>query len=200
MFLHVDYCDSSIYTRNMLHIFLLIAATSFIADLGDKTQLTIILLTHKTKRYSMLLCGVMLGFFLGNLVSVITGTFISHILPTNIIKIVSGIVFIIFGLLSLRGSKEEAEKDNLKTHNPFIQGFTLIFLSEFGDKSQIVTALFATKYNPTLVLISSMVGLFLISILTIYLSKKLFEKINRKVISLTAGALFIVIGLLFIVS
>ncbi len=184
----------------MLQSFLLIAATCFIADLGDKTQLTIILLTHKTRRYLLLLCGVMLGFFLGNLISVIAGTFISHILPTHIIKIVSGIIFIIFGLLSLRNSDEKAEDDKVQTNNPLLQGFTLVFLSEFGDKSQIATALFATKYNPVFVLTSSMVGLFLISVLTVYLSKKLFGRINKKIISLAAGILFIIIGVVFMLG
>lgn len=184
----------------MLHIILLIVATSFVADLGDKTQLTIILLTHRTRRHFILLCGVMVGFFLGNLISVGAGTVLSQLLPTYVIKIVSGIIFIVFGLISLRNGKENAKSEKLEKHNPFFQGLTLVFLSELGDKSQIATALFATKYNPALVLASSMVGLFFISALTIYVSNKLFKKINKKIISLAAGILFIIIGVLFLIG
>ena len=76
----------------------------------------------------------------------------------------------------------------------------MIFLSEWGDKTQIAAALFAVEYNPWQVLIGVMTGLALLSILAIYLGKFISGKIDRRLISKIAGALFIVIGISFALS
>ncbi len=185
----------------MLHAALLIAITIFVSDLGDKTQLALIFLTHKTKKHLQLLYGTLLAFLLVNILSIATATIVSHVLPTHIIKIASGITFILFGLLSFKPEKEEhISLEKKKRDSPFFSSLSIIFLSEFGDKSQIATALFATKYDPILVLISSMVGLTLISIITIYLAKKILGKIHHKTITLIGGILFIIIGVLFLLT
>jgi len=183
----------------MLQTFLLIAATIFISDLGDKTQLTIILLTNKTRKHFHLLLGVIIGFLLGNGIAIIVGALFGQLLPARVVQFIAGIIFILFGLWSLRSVKEEAGNTKIKEKSPFWSGLTLIFLSEFGDKSQIATALFATKYNPISVLFSAMVGLIAISIITIYLSKLFLKNINPHLLAKISGVLFIVIGVFFLV-
>ena len=111
----------------------------------------------------------------------------------NYVKIAVGIIFIIFGIITLIGSKEEGSKCNLK--NPFLSGFGLILISEMGDKSQIASGLFAIKYNALIVFISVIIVLTLLSIMAIYLGKFLVEKLNRRIVSYFAGGLFLIIGI-----
>ncbi|WP_348304301.1 hypothetical protein [Methanothrix sp.] len=53
------------------------------------------------------------------------------IIPLDLLKLISGEVFILFGALILRGDQKEAEEEReLSSGNALLSGFSLIFLSE----------------------------------------------------------------------
>ena len=170
-----------------------------LAEMGDKTQLSILLLSSKTKEYFKLLLGVILAFLIVDGIAIMLGSYITSLVPAHILKLISAAVFIGFGILTLRNNNEEEEED-ASFQNPFYAGFTMIFLSEWGDKTQIAAALFAVEYNPWQVLIGVMTGLAILSILAVYLGKFIAGKIDRRLISKIAGSLFIVIGISFALS
>jgi putative Ca2+/H+ antiporter (TMEM165/GDT1 family) len=163
-----------------------------LAELGDKTQLAVLALSSKTKKHLQLLLGVILAFLIADGLAVLLGNFITNIIPRNVIKTAAGIIFIVFGIIILLNNKQEKEKIELK--NPFMSGFLLILVSEMGDKTQIAAALFATKYNPSLVLIGIMIALTALSLMAVYLGKIITKKVNKKLVSKAAGILFIILG------
>ena len=167
-----------------------------LAEFGDKTQLSILLLSSKTKKHLHLLLGVMLAFLVVDGAAVLIGSWIINIVPINLLKIVSGAIFIIFGVLILR-DKEIKGESRLYSRNSFLSGFALIFLTEWGDKTQIASGIFATKYNPLMVLTGAMTALALLSIAAVYLGRFISNKINRKVLTKIAGTLFILMGISF---
>ncbi|MCX5859418.1 MAG: TMEM165/GDT1 family protein [Proteobacteria bacterium] len=167
-----------------------------LAELGDKTQLSILLLSSKTKKHLELLLGVMTAFLITDGIAILIGSWITSVVPMAWIKIVSGVIFIVFGILTLKDTDEEG-RDKLYSSNAFIAGFVMIFLTEWGDKTQIAAALFATKYHPLLVLISTLAALAVLSVMAVYLGKFIAEKIDKKIISRIAGILFILIGASF---
>jgi putative Ca2+/H+ antiporter (TMEM165/GDT1 family) len=153
-----------------------------LAEMGDKTQLSILLLSSRTQEYFRLLLGVMLAFLLADGFAI------------------SGLVFILFGILILKGAQDEEAESNLSAKRAFVSGFSMIFLSEWGDKTQIASALFATEYNPQMVFIGVMIALLLLSIMAIFLGKYLSSRIDRKVITRIGGVVFLLIGLSFLLS
>ena len=101
----------------------------------------------------------------------------------------------------LRGDQKEAEEERgLSSGNALLSGFSLIFLSEWGDKTQIASALFATEYNPIMVFIGVMAALFILSVMAIYLGQIISQKVDRKLVSRIAGTLFLIIGIAIILS
>lgn len=170
-----------------------------LAEMGDKTQLSILLLSSRTKEYFKLLLGVVLAFLIVDGVAIMLGSWITNMVPAHVLKLVSAAVFIGFGILILRNSKEEKEEE-ASFKNPFISGFTMIFLSEWGDKTQIASALFAVEYNALMVLVGVMTALTLLSIIAIYLGKFISGRIDRKLITRIAGIVFIIIGVSFALS
>lgn len=168
-----------------------------LAELGDKTQLSVLLLAAKTKKHLQLFLGVMLAFIMVDGSAILLCSWLAKVLPVNIIKIASGLVFIIFGALILFGARDEKAED-LELRNPFLSGFGLIFLSELGDKTQIACGLFATRYAALGVFIGSVLALALLSAMAIFLGRFVAGRINKRVISMIAGVLFIIIGLLFL--
>ena len=164
--------------------------------MGDKTQLSILLLSSKTKNHLQLLFGVMSAFLIVDGIAIITGSWITTIVPINILKIVSGAVFILFGLLMLRNKGGEGE-GKTRYKNVFLSGFLLILLTEWGDKTQIAAALFAIKFNPLMVLFGTMMALTILSIIAIYFGKFISQRIDKKLITKVAGIVFIIMGVSF---
>jgi Ca2+/H+ antiporter, TMEM165/GDT1 family len=170
-----------------------------LAEMGDKTQLSILLLSSKTKEHFRLFLGIFMAFLIVDGLAIALGYWITNILPIWFLGLISGTIFIGFGMLILANSKEEEEEEP-SFSKPLLTGFSLIFISEWGDKTQIASALFATKYDPWSVLMGVMIALSLMSIVTIYLGKYISSRINRRVITKVAGIVFIIIGISFIIS
>jgi len=167
-----------------------------LAEFGDKTQLSIFLLSSKTKKHFHLLLGVMLAFLIVDGAAVLIGSWIINIVPIHLLRILSGIIFIIFGVLILR-DKEVKGKSRLYSRNSFLSGFALIFITEWGDKTQIASGIFATKYNLLMVLMGAMTALTLLSAVAIYLGKFISNKVDKKVLTKIAGTVFILMGISF---
>lgn len=113
------------------------------------------------------------------------------------IKIAAGAIFIIFGVITLiitliNHTKEES-KFELK--NPFVSSFLLVLMMEMGDKTQIASGLFATKFNAFFVFLGVIAALTMLSVMAVYLGKIISRKINKKTISIISGILFILIGI-----
>ncbi len=172
-----------------------------LAEMGDKTQLSILLLSSRTREYFRLLLGVMLAFLLADGFAILVGSWVTNVIPIHLVKLVSGLVFILFGILILKGNKDDdTAESSLSAKRAFASGFTMIFLSEWGDKTQIASALFATEYNPKMVFIGVMIALLILSIMAIFLGKYLSSRIDRRVITRIGGAVFLLIGLSFLIS
>jgi putative Ca2+/H+ antiporter (TMEM165/GDT1 family) len=171
-----------------------------LAEMGDKTQLSVLLLSSRTREYAQLLAGIMLAFLFADGFAILVGSWVTEVIPVHLVKLASGAVFILFGVMILRGDKEEEDESRLSPRNAFVSGFSMIFLSEWGDKTQIASALFATEYDPRLVFIGVMTALLILSAMAIYLGKFLASRIDRKRITRIAGVVFLLIGLSFMLS
>jgi putative Ca2+/H+ antiporter (TMEM165/GDT1 family) len=170
-----------------------------LAEMGDKTQISILLLSSQTKDYLRLLCGVLLAFAIADGAAILLGAWAAQLLPIGLLKLLSGIIFVAFGLLILKTDREE-EKEVAPSGNAFLSGFTLIFVSEWGDKTQVASAIFAAEYSPWAVFLGTMTALAALSLLAIFLGRYFGERLNRRLIARIAGAVFILIGLSFLLS
>jgi putative Ca2+/H+ antiporter (TMEM165/GDT1 family) len=167
-----------------------------LAEFGDKTQLSILLLSSRTKKHFHLLLGAVLAFLIVDGIAVFVGSWLINIVPTRLLKIVSGIIFIIFGVLILRDKEVKAES-KLYSRSSFLSGFVLILITEWGDKTQVALGMFATKYNPVMVLIGALTALTVLSLMAIYLGRFVSNKLDKKVLTRIAGTVFILVGISF---
>jgi putative Ca2+/H+ antiporter (TMEM165/GDT1 family) len=178
----------------MIYDFLVPFIVVGLAELGDKTQLSILLLSSKTHRHFHLLLGVVLAFLIVDGVAIAAGSWITTVISQDVLKMASAFVFIFFGVLILANSKEENGSKSY-SKSPFMSGFMLILLTEWGDKTQIAAALFAIEYNPLMVLAGTILSLTLMSAIAIYLGKLINKKIDRRLITKIAGIVFVLLGL-----
>jgi len=169
-----------------------------LAELGDKTQLTVIALSARYDRKKVF-SGVILAFIVVTGLGVLVGEGLLRLVPENFIKIIAGLMFIVFGVLMLRSNEDCEEETNSQVLNPFISTFSMIALAEMGDKTQLSAITLSAKYNsPYLVFTGAVLALAAISLIGILAGKKLCEIVPMSKIKLGAGALFIMFGILFI--
>lgn len=181
----------------MIEAILIPFTSIFLAELMDKSQLIILLLSTKTKKHWQLLFGAISAFILVDGFAIFLGAYVSNLLPGELIRTISGLLFIFFGILSFRRSNE---KDKTKYHlkNPFLSALSLVFVTEWGDKTQLASAVFAAEFNPIYVFIGIIIALSLLSWLAIKLGSLLFAKMKKQTISKISGTVFILLGLFFL--
>lgn len=74
-------------------------ATLFLAELGDKTQLSVITLTAKTKQPWLVFFGASLALVVVTLLGVLVGEALVKVIPIPVIKKISAAAFILIGIL-----------------------------------------------------------------------------------------------------
>lgn len=171
--------------------------TIALAEMLDKSQLVILLLAGRYKSHTSLFAGITTAFILLSALAVLTGSFIASLIPQSVLQILAGLLFILFGVLSFRS---DSDKQKVKTtqRNAFITGFSLIFLAEIGDKTQLATTLFATQYNPWFVFLGAVLALSLLALLAIKIGGLLAKKLDKNLLQKIAGVVFTLLGLGFI--
>ena len=85
--------------------------TVFLAEMGDKTQLTTIALSSTTNKPLAVFIGSSLALILATLLGALAGGSIANLIPAFLLKLLSGIVFLMIGINLLVQSKEETTDD-----------------------------------------------------------------------------------------
>ena len=86
--------------------------TVFLAEIGDKTQLTTITLSSTTNKPLAVFIGSSTALILATLLGALAGSSIANLIPAFILKLLSGIVFLFIGTNLLLQLKKEAPIDN----------------------------------------------------------------------------------------
>ncbi len=86
--------------------------TVFLAEMGDKTQLTTITLSSTTNKPLAVFIGSSIALILATLLGALAGGSIANLIPEFMLKLLSGIVFLIIGIKLMAQSKKEITSDN----------------------------------------------------------------------------------------
>lgn len=168
----------------------------FLAELGDKTQLTAMALATKYP-WRRIFLGIALAFALLNVGAVAVGRALFALVPPFWVALGSGALFLYFGVKTLLDRSHEEEDETVRRGNPVAVAFSMIFLAELGDKTQLATAGLAAQHDaPLEVFLGSTLSLWSVSLLGIFLGAQLTRYVPLKVIHRVAGCLFLVFGAL----
>ncbi|HKE73251.1 MAG TPA: TMEM165/GDT1 family protein [Acidimicrobiales bacterium] len=182
----------------------------FLAELGDKTQL-VALGFGARYRLAPVLTGVVAAYMCTNLLSVIVGGLLGAALPTRAIGLVGGVLFIGFGIWTLRtGGEEEDEAaaDEAGTdgavatdeRHVIASVATAMFLAELGDKTMLATATLAAQGNPVLVWIGATTGIILAGVLGVLVGRVFGARLPERATRIGSAILFAAVGVGLIVA
>jgi Ca2+/H+ antiporter, TMEM165/GDT1 family len=189
---------------------LVIAATAFILifpiELPDKTFIATLVLATRYRPLPVWI-GVSTAFLVQTVVAVSLGGLIGR-LPRAPVEVFAALMFLAGGVILLRGAgkadaqEAEAEQEfEAKTragiHGWHVVGtsFLVLFVAEWGDLSQLLTAGMVVKYgDPVSVGVGAFLALATVSALGALLGRTLLRRIRLATIRRAGGAICIVLG------
>ena len=77
--------------------------TIFLAELGDKTQIAIFTMSTRERSFFPVFLGASFAMILSTLIVTLIGSGVGNIIPEKFTRYIAGVVFIIFGVLTLLG-------------------------------------------------------------------------------------------------
>ncbi|MFX1351554.1 MAG: TMEM165/GDT1 family protein [Promethearchaeota archaeon] len=172
-----------------------------VTELGDKTMLSTIVFSARYKRPYAVFAAVMLALLTVTLIGIGAGFLLTEIIPTYILVYISGSVFIIFGFYYLLTAKKEEEEDSIKAAASFVTIFWLVFIAEFGDKTQLaVISLTITLIAPIEIFVGAILGFLIVNGIAVVIGERVGQKLPLILIKRVAAILFIIFGILILIG
>ena len=172
----------------------------FVAEMGDKSQLMAMTLAYRY-RATPVIVGTFSAFALLNLLAVLVGEALFNYVPRGLVLLCAGVLFLVFAWKSWRDGDGNGVAGAAagRGHSALVASFVLIFLAEFGDKTQLaVLAMAASLGDPWSVFAGGTLALWLVSLLGIAVGSTLLTRIAPRTIHRTAAVMFLVFGVLAI--
>jgi len=188
----------------MMDIFPTIMAFTFVfmAEFGDKTQLTVMMLSSKGSARSVF-AGSMLAFLTVDGISLLIGDELLSLIPYDLIGAGAGLLFVFIGAFSLiRKRRETNSGDDIGNRKAdILKTFSVISLMELGDKTQLACVVLAAELgDPLGVLAGVMLAFSAVTAIGVISGTKILRMLPRKYLEFGAALLFIVLGSLFILD
>lgn len=165
-----------------------------VAELGDKSQLVCMTLAARHRGLPVLL-GALAAFMLLNLIAVGFGAAVGHWLPEPLVAAVVAALFAGFALRAWRAAAVPEDAGELgapRGRGVLLTTFGLIFIAEFGDKTQLAVAALSGTANPLAVWVGATLALGLTSLLGVVAGRTLLQRLPLLWVHRLAALLFAV--------
>ena len=185
-----------------------------VSEIGDKTFFIAMILAMQHSR-RLVFAGAISALAAMTMLSVGVGQFAS-LFPEIYIHYAEIALFVIFGFKLLYDSSqmpnetcdvvvvgeakeivEKAEKQIKDQKNSWailLEAFVLIFVAEWGDRTQIATIALAAQNNPMVVSIGAILGHAICSGIAVTSGRMLAGQITERQLTAAGGCLFIIFG------
>ncbi|HQZ35859.1 MAG TPA: TMEM165/GDT1 family protein [Ilumatobacteraceae bacterium] len=189
----------------MITAFLVAFGTVFLAELPDKTMVASLVLTTRFRRPFAVWVGVSGAFVMHVVLAVSIGSLLRR-LPEAPVKFAVATMFLIGGVVLLRGDKDEEDDDmseptNVTFRRVAFTSASVVGLAEFGDLTQLATAGIATRYSaPVAVALGAWCALATVAALAVTAGSWIVQHIPLQVVQRVAGVVFVVFSVLTIAS
>ncbi|GAB4267797.1 MAG: TMEM165/GDT1 family protein [Deferrisomatales bacterium] len=164
----------------------------FLAELGDKTQLTALALATRYP-WRRVFVGVALAFAVLNAAAVTVGGALFAFVPLLWIQLGAAALFAAFGIASFR-TPDETEESPAKGRagRPVLTAFWMILVAELGDKTQLATAGLAAQAGaPLEVFAGSSLALWAVSLLGLLAGRHLAGRLPLRRLQQAGGCVFL---------
>jgi putative Ca2+/H+ antiporter (TMEM165/GDT1 family) len=173
----------------------------FLGELPDKTMFASLVLSTRGRPIVVWL-GAAAAFAVHVVIAVTIGVAIFHLLPHRAVQAIVAAMFFVGAVLALREARKERNEEELiereiASHQRVaVTAFLVIFLAEWGDLTQILTANLAAHYHDALsVGVGAVLALWAVAALAVAAGQSVLRVVNMVTIRIaTAVVLFALTG------
>ena len=168
-----------------------------LAELGDKSQLVCMTLAARHRHWPVIL-GATTAFLVLNALAVLFGAGVAVWVPE---RATAGLVAVLFGVFGIHallkpGDDESEDVEESSGHGIFLTTLLLIFVAEFGDKTQIAVAGLASSLAPLPVWLGASSALVMVSVLGVWAGRTVLQRLPLHWLHRASGAVFLLFALL----
>ena len=169
----------------------------FLGELPDKTMFASLVLSTRG-RPAVVWLGAAAAFAVHVAIAVTIGVALFHLLPHRVVQAIVAAMFFGGAVLALREARKERDEEGLierevASHRRVaVTAFVVIFLAEWGDLTQILTANLAAHYHdPLSVSVGALLALWAVAGIAVVAGQSVLRVVNIATVRIvTAVVLF----------
>ena len=173
----------------------------FLGELPDKTMFASLVLSTRGRPFLVWL-GAAAAFTVHVVIAVTIGVALFHLLPHRALEATVAAIFFAGGVLALREARKARDEEELverevESHRRVVlTAFLVIFIAEWGDLTQILTANLAAHYHdPLSVGVGALLALWAVAGLAVVAGQSVLRFVNVATVRIvTAVVLFALTG------
>lgn len=178
-------------------LFLSVFVFIFVAELPDKTALASMVLATRHRALPVFL-GAALALTVQSVVAVAAGGLFA-LLPTRAVHVGAGLLFLVSAIFMWRRKDEDEETKDDVASGAFFKTlwlvFSVVFVAELGDLTQVATAGFAARYRaPVTIFLAATAALWAVAAIAVFVGNRAGKLLNPKVTQKVAALLFAGVG------
>ena len=185
----------------------------FPAELPDKTMIAAIVLGTRFHRPAVVWAGIAAAFLVHVTIAVTAGGLVS-LLPRWIVGLVAASLFLVGAIVLVREPSEEDEAiqdlDDVEerigpgeptTGRIMLTGFVTVFVAEWGDLTQILTATLAARYHdPLSVGLGALLALWSVAAIGVFAGRGLVKVVPVHVLRRIAATVLVLLAVLTVIE
>jgi Ca2+/H+ antiporter, TMEM165/GDT1 family len=172
----------------------------FVGELPDKTMFASLVLATRGKPLSVWF-GAAAAFLLHVVIATTIGVALFHLVPHRVLDGIVAFMFLVGAVLAIREARKEeqeeglVEKETASGRRVMTTAFVVIFLAEWGDLTQILTANLAAHYHsPFSVGLGALLALWTVAGLAVVGGQSLLRFINIKTVRLVTAVVLLALA------
>jgi putative Ca2+/H+ antiporter (TMEM165/GDT1 family) len=172
----------------------------FVGELPDKTMFASLVLSTRGKPLSVWI-GAAAAFALHVVIATTIGVALFHLVPHRVLDGIVAFMFLVGAVLAIREARKEEQEEGL-VDKEAVSGrrvtttaFVVIFLAEWGDLTQILTANLAAHYHsPFSVGLGALLALWAVAGLAVVGGQSLLRFINIRTVRLVTAVVLLALA------
>jgi Ca2+/H+ antiporter, TMEM165/GDT1 family len=177
----------------------------FLLELPDKTALAALLLATRHRPLPVFL-GAAAAFVIQSAVAILAGSLLS-LLPREPIRVGAGLLFLVMAALLVRRNlrtdeadeKRMIEREEGRRRRPFVTAFSVVFVAEWGDLTQLATAALQARYQqPLVVFVAATLALWAVSAIAVLLGNRLGAWVPQRPLQFAAAGVMVLVAIALI--
>ena len=168
-----------------------------LAEIGDKSQLVCMTLASRHRHWPVIL-GAALAFSLLNVLAVVFGAAAAAWLPQPVAATIVAVLLFAFAVHAFLQKDDDDDGDVVEKpgYGIFVTTLLLIFVAEFGDKTQIAVAGLAGSIAPLSVWIGATAALVTVSALGVWAGRTVLQRLPLFWLHRLGAATFLLFAIL----